>query len=654
MKKRLRLTVLFLLFFTSFSLHAQLRFANLFTNDAVLQRGKPIPVWGWSTPGKKVIVKLATQRLTTTADKQGRWTVGFPAMPAGGPYELIGESGTVKIRCTNVAIGEVWLASGQSNMEWVEKDAQGYAQEKLIASNNDIRQLLVKHDLSATPLDDIQPTAWQRADSGTVGAFSAVAYHFAKKLAQQLGVTVGIVNSSWGGSQAESWMSLESMRALAELAPTVATMPGTRESLTKRADSVLRLYATGSTSTQLPDEKIIAGSPSSFFNTWREGSAPGAWEWQGKFYGYRGSGYMEQTIRLTATPKGGAILRLADCDASLQVYVNGTQVFAGDLLLGSPITIKEGLLHAGDNVLLLHLSQQKIPDWFGVGIPGNKQDLFLQTRDSAMMLARNPWRLMPDFAAPYHFQLGCNSAPTILYNAMIKPLAPFAFAGVIWYQGETNASRAWQYRETFPAMIRDWRKLWNSELPFYFVQLSSFGANQSSNEGSNWAELREAQTKTLSLPATGMAVTIDIGYAEDIHPKNKTDVGRRLAAAALHGVYRLSVVYSGPTMKEIRFEQNTAIVTFDNLGSGLLVKNKYGYVNAFEVAGANRHWHYARALVVNNTVRVVSDSVPNPVAVRYAWSDAPLDANLYNREGFPAVPFRSDDWPAITRNNKFE
>jgi sialate O-acetylesterase len=252
--------------------------------------------------------------------------------------------------------------------------------------------------------------------------------------------------------------------------------------------------------------------------------------------------------------------------------------------------------------------------------------------------------------------VGPNSYPTLLYNAMLHPLLNARIAGVIWYQGESNAGRAYQYRKAFPLMISDWRKQWNEgDFPFYFVQLASFNAgNGTSEKGSTWAELREAQTMTLSLPHTGMAVTTDIGEANDIHPRNKQDVGKRLAALALKNDYGQSIVASGPSYKAMKVEGHAVRVSFNDVGSGLLVKDKYGYLKGFEVAGADRKFHYAKATVEGNEVVVTCDDVQTPVAVRFAWADNPEDANLFNQEGFPAVPFRSDTYSGITENAKFK
>jgi len=241
-----------------------------------------------------------------------------------------------------------------------------------------------------------------------------------------------------------------------------------------------------------------------------------------------------------------------------------------------------------------------------------------------------------------------NNEGAIIYNAMIHPIIPFSIRGVLWYQGEANIDHAAEYGRTFPLMIESWRKEWNDEFPFLFVQLASFGSNDSSNFGSKWAELRESQSKTLSLPKTGMAVTTDVGEAKDIHPKNKQDVGLRLATIALNDVYHIPQICNGPIYQRVSFADGKAILSFTSTGKGLMVKNKYDALEGFEIAGPDRRFYFARALIIGNQIEVSSDSVTNPVAVRYGWSNAPVDINLFNADGFPASPFRTDNWPGLT------
>ena len=306
------------------------------------------------------------------------------------------------------------------------------------------------------------------------------------------------------------------------------------------------------------------------------------------------------------------------------------------------------------NRLVVKMNKAIEPEWFGLGFQGSADDVFVKTAGEKIPLGDGNWKLMPSFAEPHTFAHSSNNAGTIIYNGMIAPLAPFAMRGVLWYQGETNAGRSYQYRKTFPLMINDWRRKWNDDFYFYFVQLSSYGANQDSNTGSGWAELRESQTMTLSLPKTGMAVTTDIGNANDIHPTNKQDVGKRLAANALKLTYGMEMPFSSPMFDAVKFENGKAVVSFKFADGGLMAKDKFGYARGFEIAGADKKFYYAKAEIQGDKVIVANENVKNPVAVRYAWSDAPTDANLFNAAGFPASPFRTDDWQGVTFGSRFQ
>jgi len=288
----------------------------------------------------------------------------------------------------------------------------------------------------------------------------------------------------------------------------------------------------------------------------------------------------------------------------------------------------------------------------GGGIYGDSADMKLTIGNDITPLAGN-WAFKVEQIYGGANSVGPNSYPTLLFNAMVNPLIPYAIEGAIWYQGESNAGRAYQYRKAFPLMITDWRKHWNQGVfPFYFVQLASYNAeNGNSKKGSTWAELREAQTMTLSLPSTGMAVTTDIGTSNDIHPTNKQDVGKRLAAVALHDVYKKDIVYAGPMYKSMKTEGNKVKIYFTNTGTGLMAKN--GELKGFEIAGADKQFYPANAMIEGDHVIVNSNSVSNPIAVRFGWTDDAGADNLFNKEGFPASPFRTDNWKGITEEHKF-
>jgi sialate O-acetylesterase len=291
----------------------------------------------------------------------------------------------------------------------------------------------------------------------------------------------------------------------------------------------------------------------------------------------------------------------------------------------------------------------------GIGLNAFGNDLYVRFADTTVNLADGNWRVMPDLSKPYYFDFLPNNSGVMLYNAMINPLIPYAIAGVLWYQGESNTDRAYQYKTSFPLMITDWRNRWKQNFPFLFVQISSFGGFQNSNIGSNWAELREAQNAALQLPNTGVAVTTDIGEAYNLHPRNKADVGYRLANKALGMVYHMNGFPESPLFNSADFSGGAAIVSFIHAENGLMAKDKYGYVRGFEMAGADHKFYYAQAIITtDNKVKVWCPQVAQPIAVRYAWTDAPIDANLFSKDGIPVSAFRSDNWKGVTEGKGFE
>jgi sialate O-acetylesterase len=346
------------------------------------------------------------------------------------------------------------------------------------------------------------------------------------------------------------------------------------------------------------------------------------------------------------------ILDLGTIDDNDETFVNGIAV--GSTKSYDAVrhySVAPGVFKAGRNVITVRVEDTN----GGGGIYGDSAGLKLISATRSVNLS-GAWGFRVARIDRGTGNLNPNEYPTLLFNSMIQPLIPYGIRGALWYQGEANAGRAFQYRTAFPLMITDWRQHWNQgNFPFYFVQLASFNAgNGDSEHGSSWAELREAQTHTLSTPNTGMAVTTDIGESNDIHPKNKQDVGKRLAAIALNNIYGQPMQFSGPVYESMAIEGNKVSLTFTHTGSGLMIKDKYGYLRGFEVSGNDHHFHYAKAVVSGNKVIVSADAVSEPTEVRYAWADDAWDANLYNQEGFPAVSFRTDQWKGITDDVKYK
>lgn len=647
MKRIFILTFSFLFSVATFS---QLHTANIFTSHMVLQRDKTVPVWGWAKKNEKIMVQFNGQTASAKANGEGKWMLNLKPIPAGGPYDMNITTKKESVVLTDIMVGEVWICSGQSNMEWTVQNVNNAKDEIANAVNVPIRQFKVATQVALQPLDDIDTSTkgeWVTASPETVGNFTAVGYFFARKLAQQLHVTIGLINDSWGGSQVESWISKDAMLGSDELKDYAQNhLPSTWP----QADSImlvnLKKNLSAKNNNQLPvyNKQQLLQADTSLFNTWLPYNAPGQWDWQG-VWAFRGTGYYERTIDVTADQANEpTVLSLGDNDGPFELYINGSLIKKGEGKQSQPFNLPAQTFKAGKNILLLRQAQQIQPSWYGNGLSGDPSRLYLQLSDATVSLAGSGWRIFPDLDTPFTFNHGANNHGTIIYNAMIHPIIPYAVKGVIWYQGEANAGRAYQYRKTFPLLIESWRNEWKDSFPFLFVQLSSFGNQQSSNEGSDWAELREAQTMTLSLPNTGMAVTTDIGNANDIHPRNKQDVGKRLAATALHKVYGMNTILpSGPIYKSSTFNNGKAYINFDYVGKGLIAKGKYGYLRGFEIAGADKKFYYAQASIDGDKIVVWSDKVTQPVAVRYAWTNAPVDASLFNVDGFPASSFRTDN-----------
>lgn len=630
--------------------NANVKMPLIFSDGMVLQRNKEIPVWGWADANEKVEVHFNKQTKTTQADKNGKWTIKLTAEKAGGPFELI-IKGKNKIIIKDVLVGEVWICSGQSNMEFQVSKTKNA--EKEIADSNYpiIRHFGVAQDLSGKPKDDLKAGKWEISSKETVGNFTAVGYFFVKKLYAELKIPIGIINTSWGGTNVETWTSREAFQKIDDFKTMIAEVP------TLNIDSISKLYAKSMKErvekiqgTPVSTANEISFKESSFNDSsWGELNVPGLWENQ-SLGDLDGVVWMRKTITLSAEDiKNKAVLSLSKIDDEDITYVNGIEVGKNTQWdVKRVYEIPTSILKEGTNTIAIRI----VDNSGGGGIYGDVADLKL-TLGTKIIPLDGKWKYK---VIVVKTSLSPNSYPSLLYNAMVNPLVPFAIQGVLWYQGEANVWRANQYKKAFPLMITDWRtKFKQGDFPFYFVQLSTFNEqNGNSKVGSRWAELREAQLETLKLPNTGMAVTTDIGNAKDIHPTNKQDVGLRLAAIALNNVYSEKQIYSGPTYKAQKVEGDKIILTFDNIGSGLSTSDNSQNVKGFEIAGADKVFHSAKAIIKNNTIIVSSENVKNPLAVHYGWADDDTEINLYNKEKFPASPFRTDNWEMITANEKYK
>jgi len=641
----------FVALFFAFNLfaNANVQLPLLFSDGMVLQRDKPIPVWGWADPEEKIEVHFNNQIVKTKADKSGKWMVRLKAEMAGGPYKMA-IKGENNIVINNVLVGEVWICSGQSNMEFTVDRAMNAKKEINDSDFPMIRQFLVEKDLSSTPKSQIKAGKWDVCNSTTVGNFTAVGYFFAKQLYAELKIPIGIINTSWGGTCVETWTSREAFENNDEFKEMIAEIPN----LDMDSLSNIQTKTITERVEEIQGSKVNVSNESFFkqvsFNdaNWPEMLAPELWENQ-QLGNLDGVVWMRKSLVISKDDAANeALLELAKIDDMDVTYINGIEVGTTNQYDDKRIyEIPAGTLKEGVNVIAV-----RIVDYAGGGgIWGDASDLKLSLQSTVIPLS-GKWKFK---VIEIRSEVSPNSYPSLLYNAMLNPLIPYAFQGVLWYQGEANVGRANQYKEAFPLMINDWRTKWGQgDFPFYYVQLSSyneFGGN--SINGSTWAELREAQTQTLQIPNTGMCVTTDIGNAKDIHPTNKQDVGKRLAAIALNKDYLVEMVFSGPTFESMEINENKIIITFDNIGGGLMIPNKYGYIKGFEIAGTDKIFHYAKAYISDNKVIVYNENVSNPVAIHYGWADDAGDCNLYNKEEFPASPFRTDDWETLTKDAKY-
>ena len=627
------------------------RLPALFTDHMVLQRDVPVTVWGRAAPGGTVTASLDGHQAGATVETDSTWRLTLPPMPAGGPHTLT-VVGAETTTVNDVLVGDVWIASGQSNMEWplrTTNDAEAAIQA---ANYPNIRIFNVANLVAYTPQDDVRGEGWHPVTPETIRAFSAVAYYFGRDLQQELDVPIGLLGTNWGGTPAEAWTSGPVLKKIPDFAEAVAEIEAAaRTENGQPAKSVEAQRMDWLAGLKARDRGYEQDHPrwaeAAFDDAgWPTMEVPQRWEGAG-LPGYDGIVWFRKAFDLPAAWQGrDLMLHLAMVDDVDTTWVNGVKVGST-----SPYnehrayTVPASALQPGRNVITVRV----LDTGGGGGIWGEAADLYLASGTDRRSLA-GPWAYQTALAAgdePPRPPQNLQNQPTTLFNAMIAPLLPFAIRGAIWYQGESNAGRAYQYRTLFPAMIQDWRDRWGlGDFPFLFVQLANFMAPQQNPvEAQTWPELREAQHQTLSLPNTGEAVIIDIGEADDIHPRNKKDVGHRLALAALKVAYGQDVGHSGPSYRGMTREGNTIRLHFDHVGGGLVARG--GMLQGFAVAGADRRFVWADATIDGETIVVSSPSVAEPEAVRYAWADNPL-ISLYNAEGLPATPFRTDDWPGVT------
>jgi sialate O-acetylesterase len=641
-----------------------LELTPLFSDHMVLQQEKENPIWGIANPASEVEVSGSWGgKATAMADKNGKWMTKLATPKSGGPFQLTISRGDSVITLNDVYSGEVWLASGQSNMEmplkgWTNNPIDNSEPEIAAADYPEIRMFTVKRNLSFTPLDTVSGS-WKVATTQNAGDFSATAWFFAKKLNADTGVPIGIIHTSWGGTPAQAWTTA----AYLDKVPTYEGTSKTLQGYAAYYDSVKTAFdKLEKTTIDLSASKPFANvsfddsgfeTPDFADSAWKSLNVPGLWEsqWMGNFDGVA---WLRKSFQLTAEQVASKSLELylGSIDDMDITYVNGTKVGAieetGKYQEARVYAIPDGLLKEGTNVVAV-----KVFDTAGGGGIYGSDDIGVRPTGSDKLLVslKGEWKAKPvaesifsgsvlpiarDILTPSEkpkMQLTAYS-PTTLYNAMINPLVPYGIKGAIWYQGESNVGAAEVYRTLFPTMIKNWRDAWGlGNFPFYFVQIAPYKYGRNDDMA---AQLRDAQTSTLSLENTGMAVIMDVGDPADIHPANKKDVGERLALWALAKDYGVGAEYSGPMYESMTIEGNKVSVSFSH-ADGLQFKGEPGFV---EVAGADGNFVEAKAEISEGKLVASSVKVTRPTAIRYGWCEA-CEPNLFNGAGLPAIPFNS-------------
>ncbi len=655
---------------TALSGGSSFRMAPLFTDSMIVQQRSTVPLWGKGTPGARVVIHASWKAdASATVTPEGHWSTAIATPRAGGPYEIHVHTDDSTLTLKNVLAGEVWLCSGQSNMEM---PLQGWPPDTILSSQDEIdhssypsiRLFTVKRAFSTVP-EEACAGRWTGCSPGTTPLFSATAYFFGRDLSHVLNVPIGLILASWGGTKVEPWMSSGTLAHVAQYDSALQKIRLTEDSM-KVLKSWLERFPVIDMSTRDPHTRWVnlgledaeCSSPAFNDSSWRSMHLPAYWETTGMGE-FDGVVWFRHRIAIPpAWVHRNLVVELGPVDDMDVTYVNGREVGSHE---------SEGAWNAARvypvpkeivDTTSITIAVRVIDNGGGGGLygPAKLMRIHPEGQDESIPLAGD-WKYLPvaDYRGDRLYVFGWRGqrfferpslpfdfsgySPTALYNGMIAPLAPFSLAGVIWYQGESNAGAPLLYRTLFPLMIGDWRSAFHSvALPFYYVQIAPYEYGPVTNS----AYLREAQFLSLGVKNTGMAVTLDIGSGRTIHPPNKQEVGRRLALIALAKTYGKKIVSSGPLYRTMKTVGDRIELSFGGVAGGLvLTQSERG--NGFQVAGEDRVFRNADVLVGRSRLIVSSPLVKGPVAVRYAFGNT-SQATLYNSEGFPSSSFRTDDW----------
>jgi sialate O-acetylesterase len=646
------ITILIILLLPAY-VQANVKLPVLVSDGMILQRDTKIIIWGWASPGEKVQVKFNKKTIRTVTDFEGNWKVSLPPMKAGGPYAMqVKGNNTIKIN--DILVGDVWFCSGQSNMVLnMERVKEKYPEDIAGAEFPEIRNFFIPTASDITSIHkDLPPGKWVSASPENVLGFGAATFFFARSIYLEYKVPIGIINSSVGGTPIEAWTSEEGLKEFPQLISRIEKLKDTAY-----LNPILRSARRRPETSQGPMvnsrsmDKGTSG-PKPWYDIsyvpegWHKYWLPGYWDDQG-VKGLDGVVWFRKEINvpvsMTDKPSKLFLGRIVDAD---NVYVNG--VLSGSITYQYPprrYNLPSGLLKPGKNIIVIRVTNNAGKGGF---VP-DKPYWLVAGNDSIDLRGEWFYKVGQVFR-PASFEPGTGfqpvsmqNEPTGLFNTMVTPLINYRIKGILWYQGETNSNKPQEYQKLLPALINDWRIKWQEgPAPFLFVQLPNFMEVQYLPSESQWAELRFGQLKSLSVLNTAMAVTIDVGEWNDIHPLEKKVVGERLALAARKLAYgNDKIVYSGPIFRSAVLDRDRIIIEFDHVGSGLAVKGG-GDLNQFAIAGADRKFVWAEARIEDNHVIVWSDEIKDPIYIRYAWADNPEGANLYNIEGLPASPFEAN------------
>jgi sialate O-acetylesterase len=613
---------------------------EIFQDHAVLQRDRAIPVWGSASPSEALTISVNGIQAKAVADAGGHWRTQLTAMPAGGPYRLTvrGQNGAEQ-SITDILVGDVWLCSGQSNMELAVARSSNAAREIAASANDQIRVLSVRHATHPTPLEHFQdPIAWAPAGPATIGDFSAACYYFARDLQKSVRVPMGLIHASWGGSRIEPWMSDAALRAVGGYGTGLDLLKiyaGDTRAGNERMGALWEAWwrshaPAGST----PWKSIAEGD-------WREVPEPMR-DWKtwavAELANHDGMVWFRRTATLSKSQAAGdAQLSIGAIDEVDETWVNG-RALANSFGYGTERTyaVPQGWLHAGENSIVINV----LSTWDAGGMYGPPEHLALRFADGSTVPLGGHWRyqFVPEHMGyPPRAPWESVSGLTGIYNAMIAPLLPYGLRGVLWYQGESNADDAGRYQALLASLMADWREQFQADLPFLIVELPNFGAPSPIAAPSAWANLREAQRRAVAADKNAaLAVTIDTGEAQELHPPNKQAVGARLARAARHLVYGHPISASGPMVHAAHLSAGKILVSFSGVDDRLVTYSSQRPIG-FELCGVEQQCRFVDAVLSGNDVLLEAAGTP-ATRVRFCWGDAPI-CNLYDKSGLPAGPF---------------